>query len=117
MGQTFSKRSLTLADDPVIHIFGDAAVAEFHWDFVATVRSNGSEAHTKGRESQVWVRFPENGWRLVARALFGAGDGDAFERTVLTRPAWHRDFPPALAANAKTPRGWGPPVINEIFWF
>lgn len=65
MGQTFSKRSLTLAGEPAIHVFGDAAVAEFHWDFVATLRSNGSEVHTKGRESQVYVRLPDRGWRLV----------------------------------------------------
>lgn len=65
MGQTFSKRSLKPSDEPVVHVFGDTAVAEFHWDFVATLRSNGSEVHTKGRESQVWVRFQEKGWRLV----------------------------------------------------
>ena len=65
MGQTFSKRSLTLAGEPVIRVFGDAAVAEFHWDFVATMRSNGSDVHTKGRESQLYVKFPDKGWRLV----------------------------------------------------
>ena len=65
MGQTFSKRSLTLAGEPTIHVFGDAAVAEFHWDFVATLRSNGSDVHTKGRESQVYVKLPDKGWRLV----------------------------------------------------
>lgn len=65
MGQTFTKRSLKLADEPAIHVFGDAAVAEFHWDFVATLRSNGNEVHTKGRESQLYVRFPDKVWRLV----------------------------------------------------
>ena len=40
MGQTFSKRRLTLAGEPAIHVYGDAAVAEFHWDFVATLRSS-----------------------------------------------------------------------------
>jgi ketosteroid isomerase-like protein len=65
MGRTFSKRSLKLSEEPVIHVFGDTAVAEFHWDFVATLRSNGSEVHTKGRESQVYVRYPDKGWRLV----------------------------------------------------
>src|SRR6202035_3147960 len=34
MGQTFSKRSLKPAGEPTIHVFGDTAVAEFHWDFV-----------------------------------------------------------------------------------
>lgn len=65
MGQTFSKRSLKLAGEPTIHVFGDTAVAEFHWDFAATLRTNGNEVHTKGRESQVYVRFPDKGWRLV----------------------------------------------------
>jgi ketosteroid isomerase-like protein len=65
MGQTFTKRSLKLAGEPAIHVYGDAAVAEFHWDFVATLRSNGSEVHTKGRESQVYVKLPDKGWRLV----------------------------------------------------
>lgn len=65
MGQTFSKRHLTAKDEPVIHVYGDAAIAEFDWDFVATLRSNGSPVHTTGRESQVYVKFPGKGWRLV----------------------------------------------------
>ncbi|HWE87572.1 MAG TPA: nuclear transport factor 2 family protein [Terracidiphilus sp.] len=65
MGQTFSKRHLTARAEPVIHIYGDAAVAEFDWDFVATMRSNGSAVHTSGRESHVYIRFPDKGWRLV----------------------------------------------------
>lgn len=65
MGQTFSKRQLTAQAEPVIHVYGDAAVAEFDWDFVATLRSNGSPVHTTGRESQFYVKFPHQGWRLV----------------------------------------------------
>ena len=66
MGQTFSKRQLNAKAEPVIHVYnGDAAVAEFDWDFVATLRSNGSQVHTTGRESQVYIRFPDKGWRLV----------------------------------------------------
>ena len=65
MGQTFSKRDLTAQAEPVIHVYGDAAVAEFDWDFVATLRSNGSPVHTTGRESQVYIKFPDKGWRLV----------------------------------------------------
>jgi ketosteroid isomerase-like protein len=65
MGQTFSSRHLTAKAEPVIHVYGDAAVAEFDWDFVATMRSNGSPVHTTGRESQFYVRFPKEGWRLV----------------------------------------------------
>ena len=55
MGQTFSKRHLTAQAEPVIHVYGDAAVAEFDWDFVAALRSNGSQVHTSGRESQFYV--------------------------------------------------------------
>lgn len=65
MGGTFSKRTLKLVGEPAIHVYGDAAVAEFDWDFVATLRSDGSAIHTTGRESQFYVRFPEQGWRLV----------------------------------------------------
>jgi ketosteroid isomerase-like protein len=65
MGQTFSKRHLTASTEPVIHVYGDAAVLEFDWDFVATLRSNNSPVHTTGRESQFYVRFPDKGWRLV----------------------------------------------------
>lgn len=65
MGQTFSKRHLTASAEPVIHLYGDAAVAEFDWDFVAILRSNGSAVHTSGRESQFYVKFPDQGWKLV----------------------------------------------------
>ncbi len=65
MGQTFSNRSLTSSDEPVIHVFGNAAVAEFDWDFHATLRKDGSPVHTTGRESQFYVRFKDKGWRLV----------------------------------------------------
>jgi ketosteroid isomerase-like protein len=65
MGQTFSKRSLTPSSEPVIHVFGDAAVAEFDWEFLATLRKDGSPVHTTGRESQFYVKFADRGWRLV----------------------------------------------------
>jgi uncharacterized protein (TIGR02246 family) len=65
MGQTFSKRKLIAISEPVIHVFGDAAVAEFDWDFQAILRKDGSPVHTTGRESQFYVRFPDKGWRLV----------------------------------------------------
>ena len=65
MGQTFSKRSLKATGEPAIHVFGDAAVAEFDWDFHATLRKDGSPVHTMGRESQFYVRFPDKEWRLV----------------------------------------------------
>lgn len=63
MGTLFSARQLDLHDVRV-HRYPEAAVAEFYWDFTATVRSDGSTRHTQGRESQVYVKTPE-GWRLV----------------------------------------------------
>jgi ketosteroid isomerase-like protein len=65
MGQTFSKRLLKMVGEATIHVYGDAAVAEFDWDFVATMRSDGSAVHTTGRESQVYINLPGKGWRLV----------------------------------------------------
>ncbi len=65
MAGTFSKRALTLRGEPVITVYGDAAVAEFDWDFVATMKDGGGERHTTGRESQVYANMPGSGWRLV----------------------------------------------------
>lgn len=66
MGETFSKRALKNVSDVTIHVYDDAAVVEFDWDFVATLRSDGkTQVHTTGRESQVYVKFPDKGWRLV----------------------------------------------------
>jgi hypothetical protein len=65
MGQTFSTRSLKNSTDIVIHLYGNAAVVEFDWDFHAIVRANGTPVHTTGRESQVYINFPGQGWRLV----------------------------------------------------
>jgi ketosteroid isomerase-like protein len=65
MGQTFSRRTLKTVSDVSIHLYGDAAVVEFDWDFVATMRADGKTVHTSGRESQVYVNLPGKGWRLV----------------------------------------------------
>jgi ketosteroid isomerase-like protein len=66
MGETFSKRTLKNVSDVSIHVYGDAAVVEFDWDFVATLRSDGKTVvHTTGRESQVYVNLAGQGWRLV----------------------------------------------------
>jgi hypothetical protein len=66
MGQTFMKRTLKNVGNVTIHVYGDAAVVEFDWDFVATLRSDGkTEVHTTGRESQFYVNLPGQGWRLV----------------------------------------------------
>jgi ketosteroid isomerase-like protein len=65
MGQSFTKRTLKNVGDVSIHVYGDAAVVEFDWDFVAILRSDGMVVHTTGRESQVYVNLPGKGWRLV----------------------------------------------------
>ncbi len=63
MGETFSRRQLQIKDIN-IQVYGDTAVAVFHWDFPAVFRKDGSPITTHGRESQVFTRTP-NGWKLV----------------------------------------------------
>jgi Xaa-Pro aminopeptidase len=63
MGETFSERNLSV-HDLAIHVYGDSAVAEFYWDFVAKFQKDGSPITTHGRETQVYER-KQNGWRLV----------------------------------------------------
>lgn len=65
MAGLFSSRTLRVVSTPVVHIHADTAIVEFDWDFVATVRADGGSRHTTGRESQVWVRRAESGWKLV----------------------------------------------------
>jgi hypothetical protein len=65
MGQTFTKRTLTLTGTPQIQFYGNAAVTEFEWDFVAMRRENGQPLHSSGRESQTWIKLPKLGWRIV----------------------------------------------------
>lgn len=60
MGKTFSKRTLKLDAPPAIHVYGNAAVAEFDWHFTAVRRDNGQTQHTTGRESQVWAKIGES---------------------------------------------------------
>jgi ketosteroid isomerase-like protein len=63
MGSTFSARKLT-PENIAVHVYGDIAWSEFNWDFVATVRKDGSPFHSQGRETQIYRR--ENGqWRIV----------------------------------------------------
>lgn len=80
MGKTFSKRTLKLDAPPAIHVYGNAAVAEFDWHFTAVRRDNGQTQHTTGRESQVWAKIPNTGWRIVhvhysGPAKTGVGEG------------------------------------------
>jgi ketosteroid isomerase-like protein len=63
MGGMFSERNLRIHDLSV-QVLGDAAVAEFLWDFVAKPRKDDSPVTTHGRETQVYRKTPD-GWRLV----------------------------------------------------
>jgi Xaa-Pro aminopeptidase len=63
MAGMFSERKLS-PRDITVQMLGDAAEAEFYWDFTATLRKDGSPVTTHGRETQVYRRTPD-GWRLV----------------------------------------------------
>lgn len=63
MAGMFSERKLSPHDIAVL-VLGDAAVAEFYWDFNAKLRKDGSPITTHGRETQVY-RKTSDGWRLV----------------------------------------------------
>jgi len=63
MGDTFSERKLT-AHDISVHVYREAAWAEFYWDFEAKYRKDGSPLTTHGRETQVYLKI-QGRWRLV----------------------------------------------------
>jgi len=63
MGDNFSERKLSTKDIR-IHVYGEAAWAEFYWDFVAKLKKDGTSLNTKGRETQIYRKEP-GGWRLV----------------------------------------------------
>jgi ketosteroid isomerase-like protein len=63
MGETFSERQLT-PRDITIHVFGDAAWAEFYWDFTAKFRKDGRSITTHGRETQIYRKI-EGRWRIT----------------------------------------------------
>ena len=63
MGDTFSERKLTVHDIS-LHVYGDAAWAEFYWGFAAKFRKDGSPLTTHGRETQLYRR-EQGRWRLV----------------------------------------------------
>ena len=44
MGELFTKRTLKVVGDANIQVYGNAAVVEFNWDFVALLRSNGKRS-------------------------------------------------------------------------
>jgi ketosteroid isomerase-like protein len=64
MAGPFSERKLKIVGDVSVHVYGDAAWAEFYWDFVAKFKKDGTPLHTKGRETQVFHK-EGGGWRLV----------------------------------------------------
>ena len=63
MGETFSERKLSVKD-LAVHVYKDAAWAEFYWDFEAKFRKDGTPITSHGRESQVYMRR-DGRWRLV----------------------------------------------------
>ncbi|PMR89733.1 DUF3225 domain-containing protein [Xanthomonas arboricola pv. juglandis] len=77
MRDSFSKRSLRLAEPVRVHVHGSAAVAEFSWTFDAVFRHDGKPLHTEGRESQTWADLPGLGWRIVAVHYSGLPVTDA----------------------------------------
>lgn len=64
MRDLFSERKLTVRDVS-IRQFGDTALAEFYWHFVAKLRTDGSTIATDGRETQIYHRGGPRGWALV----------------------------------------------------
>jgi ketosteroid isomerase-like protein len=78
MGDTFSEREIRVKDVS-IHAYGDAAWAEFYWDFTAKLRKDGSPLATHGRETQIYHK-EQGRWRLVhvhysGMPVTGAGQG------------------------------------------
>jgi ketosteroid isomerase-like protein len=63
MDTTFSARQLNI-HDASISVYGDAAWAEFYWDFTGKFRKDGSIITTKGQETQIYHK-EAGGWRLV----------------------------------------------------
>jgi ketosteroid isomerase-like protein len=63
MGETFSERKLT-PRDITIHVFGEAAWAEFYWDFTAKFRKDGQSITTDGRETQIYRKM-QGSWRIL----------------------------------------------------
>jgi ketosteroid isomerase-like protein len=64
MGAMLTDRTLTTRDVRV-HVYGDAAWAEFDWHFTAKLRSSGAPVETNGRETQVYRKIDPGRWVLV----------------------------------------------------
>jgi len=63
MSGMFSVRDLK-PHDVMVYVNGDSAWSEFHWDFHATLRKDGSAVTTHGVETQVY-RKEDGHWHLV----------------------------------------------------
>ncbi|HVR26186.1 MAG TPA: nuclear transport factor 2 family protein [Candidatus Polarisedimenticolia bacterium] len=63
MGDTYSERDLKISGVSV-HVYSDAAWAEFNWDFSATRRKERSAVSFHGMETQIY-RKTHDGWCLV----------------------------------------------------
>jgi ketosteroid isomerase-like protein len=63
MGGMFSDRKLAPRDIKV-HVNGNSAWSEFDWHFTATLKKDGVQVQTDGRETQIY-RKAGNRWVLV----------------------------------------------------
>jgi ketosteroid isomerase-like protein len=63
MGAMLTDRKLT-PKDVAVHVYGDAAWAEFYWDFSAKLKEGGQPLKTRGRETQIF-RKADGRWELV----------------------------------------------------
>ncbi len=80
MVETFTERSLELTNKPEVYVYGDTAVVEFYWNFIATMRDNGERLESGGRETQVLVRQADKTWKIMhihysAMPVTGRGEG------------------------------------------
>jgi ketosteroid isomerase-like protein len=63
IGGMFSERKLTPRDIKV-HVYGNAAWAEFYWHFTARQKKDGAEVQSDGRETQIYRKAGKR-WVLV----------------------------------------------------
>jgi len=63
MAGMFSARDLKM-HDVMIYVNGDSGWSEFHWDFHATMRKDGSGVTTHGVETQIY-RKEDGEWHIV----------------------------------------------------
>lgn len=74
-------RHLQVIGTPHVVFYGDTAVVEFYWEFSTVFKHNQIAVTTTGRESQVYAKIPELGWRLLQVHYSGepvTGQGEGF---------------------------------------